>query len=232
MFVTFRLDGSIPKPVLEQWRREKKRLEAEHLRQAAIAPSRTILDPEERREEQLSFQRRWFRKFEDLLHGEATGPVWLKDERMAAIVAGALHYLDSKVYRLDAYCIMPNHVHTVFAPLLTEEMARRLANKRIAERARLRARGGERKTQTESLRNGGDDPVLASIMQSLKGYTARQCNLLLERRGTFWEHESFDHVVRNPQEWERIVAYVLNNPVKARLVKNWQDWEWSYRRQS
>ena len=28
-----------------------------------------------------------------------------------------MHYRDGKVYRLDAYCIMANHVHVVFAPL-------------------------------------------------------------------------------------------------------------------
>jgi len=109
---------------------------------------------------------------------------------------------------------------------LTEALARELA-----ARASLRAKGGERETRTDSSRNGGDDPVLVSIMQSLKGNTARKCNLALGRCGTFWEHESFDHVVRNQEEWGRIVDYVLNNPVKAGLVKNWQDWKWSYRRQ-
>ncbi len=31
-------------------------------------------------------------------------------------------------------------------------------------------------------------------------------------------------------EWHRIVAYVLNNPLKAGYVKRWQDWKWNYRR--
>ncbi len=37
-----------------------------------------------------------------------------------------------------------------------------------------------------------------------------------------------DHVVRDPEEYQRIVAYVLNNPVKAGLVQEWKDWPWSY----
>ena len=71
---------------------------------------------------------------------------------------------------------------------------------------------------------------MASIMHSLKGYTSYEANRLLERSGEFWEHESYDHFVRDAKEWERIVAYVLNNPVKGRLVQHWHDWKWSYRR--
>ena len=67
-------------------------------------------------------------------------------------------------------------------------------------------------------------------MQSLKGYTARKANQLLGRSGAFWHHESYDHCVRNSNEWRRIVNYVLNNPVKAGLVDEWEKWRWSYYR--
>ncbi|MEW5986568.1 MAG: hypothetical protein AB1791_08050 [Chloroflexota bacterium] len=62
----------------------------------------------------------------------------------------------------------------------------------------------------------------------MKGYTAGQANLLLERTGAFWQHESYDHYVRDAAELERIVAYVVNNPVKAGLVTDWQEWPWAY----
>src|SRR5207253_3585868 len=74
-------------------------------------------------------------------------------------------------------------------------------------------------------------PSLASIMQSLKGYTAFQSNRLLERKGEFWAHESYDHYVRDAEEWNHIMAYVLNNPVKAGYVADWRDWKWNYRRE-
>jgi hypothetical protein len=54
-------------------------------------------------------------------------------------------------------------------------------------------------------------------MHSLKGSSARECNLILSRTGQFWEHESFDHFVRAGKFYPTI-KYVLNNPVKARLV--------------
>jgi len=35
-------------------------------------------------------------------------------------------------------------------------------------------------------------------------------------------------ISKNTQEYERIVAYILNNPVKAGLVENWEDWKFSF----
>ncbi len=60
------------------------------------------------------FEREWFSKFEDVLHKSTFGPTWLKDERVAQIVADGLKELDGEAYRLDAYTIMSNHVHAVF----------------------------------------------------------------------------------------------------------------------
>jgi putative transposase len=70
--------------------------------------------------------------------------------------------------------------------------------------------------------------ALPAIMQSLKGFTARKANDILGRKGQFWQHESYDHVVRDEAELLRIRRYVLENPVKAGLVAHWQEWPWSY----
>ena len=187
-FVTLRLAGSLPQNVLSQWRQEREWLE--HL-------ARTNVNHYEQIKE--DFERAWFVKFELLLDGAIEGPVWLSDERVASQVEEGLHYRHGKVYRLDAFTIMPNHVHTVIKPLPADN-----------ERAEYYS--------------------LAVIMQSLKGYTAFKANRLLGREGQFWAHESYDHWIRDDVEWQRIVAYVLNNPLKAGYVERWQDWKWSYRR--
>ena len=75
LFVTFRLDGSIPEPVLEQWRIEKNHLEMILTRWAAISPAGSAPDPEEVAAEKLSFHRRWFKKSEDALDGVKGGPL-------------------------------------------------------------------------------------------------------------------------------------------------------------
>ena len=74
-----------------------------------------------------------------------------------------------------------------------------------------------------------DAPLLARTLQALKGYTGHAANALLGRTGQFWQRESYDHVVRDGPELERVVAYVLNNPVKAGLVDDWQQWPYNYR---
>lgn len=224
LFVTFRLADSIPQSVLEQWRQEKRILLAEWLKKEAVEKEQ--FDPVAKQEAWLEFSRRWFRRFESLLHEETTGPLWLKEDPIAQVVAEALHHRDGKDYRLDAYCVMANHVHVVFAPLLTGAQARKLA-----ESAILRKKGLPTETQTDSSRNNDQKVVLAAIMQSLKGFTAWKANQLLKRRGAFWQHESFDHVIQNQAEWERVVKYVLDNPVNAGLVESRQDWKWSFRRE-
>ncbi len=155
------------------------------------------------------FNRESFSKFEEVLHKASVGPMWMRSERVADAVAQGLHKLDGDAYTLDAYCVMSNHVHTVFRPSLSERELR------------------------EGFDEGGhlvflsEHPGLSRIMHSLKGSSARQCNLILSRTGQFWEHESFDHVVREG-DFYRTLKYVLNNPVKAGLVSHWREWRWNY----
>ncbi len=69
----------------------------------------------------------------------------------------------------------------------------------------------------------------ADMMQRLKGRTALAANKILQLQGqSFWQKESYDHLVRDARERERIVAYILNNPVKAGLVDDWTKWPYSY----
>jgi hypothetical protein len=145
------------------------------------------VEPDVATGERLAFQRRWFRRFEDLLHANTVGPVWLKEERVAEIVREALLYRDGGVYRLDAFCIMPNHVHVVFAPLLTEAVARKLVENAGRKRGRaqrtqidslgyrldsegesgLQGRGRERATQTTVYATGRAIPTKHRCWRSL-----------------------------------------------------------------
>lgn len=66
------------------------------------------------------------------------------------------------------------------------------------------------------------------IMQSLKRHTARESNKIINRSGAFWHEESYDHIVRNRQEYYNIINYIMTNPVKAGLVQRTVDWKWKY----
>ncbi|MGI4873711.1 MAG: transposase [Janthinobacterium lividum] len=74
-----------------------------------------------------------------------------------------------------------------------------------------------------------DSKPFFRTLQSLKARTARRCNELLGRSNiAFWQPESYDHCVRDDLEMNRIVAYILNNPVKAGLVEDWTQWPHTY----
>ena len=208
LFLTYRLAGSIPRPTLRFYKAKKEWLQKEikQLRNASLSRQ---LNLQARCRELEAFSRDWFLKFEEILHRANDGPMWMQDERIAEAVADSLHALDGTAYRLDVYSVMSNHVHTVFKPFLSEENLREMKDRE------------GRRLFTSSY------PSLSRIMHSVKGSSARECNLILSRSGSFWEHESFDHVIR-PGKFGTTLRYVLNNPVKAGLVKRWQEWPWNY----
>jgi putative transposase len=72
-----------------------------------------------------------------------------------------------------------------------------------------------------------DGQALEEIMRSIKGPSARYCNLALGRRGAFWQHESYDRVLRWNEH--RVTAkYIVINPVKAGIVRHWREYKWTY----
>lgn len=206
--MTFRLVGSIPKSVVREYKAKKRWLDDQLKR----AQNSVHDEPAPELRNWLAhiedFNRGWFIKFEDILHRANSGPMWLQEESVAERVAENLHRLDGIDYRLDAYSIISNNVHTVFKPILHDQFLMNL---------------------TEEIRSSfpSEHPGLSRTMHSVKGRSARECNLILFRSGSFWEHESFDHVIR-PGKFTKTIRYVLNNPVKVRLVNDWPQWRWNY----
>jgi putative transposase len=208
-FVTFRLVDSIPKIIVKQYQSKKVWLENELRR---ITDKKDIELSEIIKIQQqslLEFRRTWFKKYEDILDKAKDCPMWLGESEVRQIVSKKLHEDDGKKYRLDAYCIMSNHVHVVFKPKISERNLREVI-------------------KDNKVTFIGDEATLPQIMQSIKGSTARKANLYLKRTGSFWETESYDHYIRDDAEFYRVIKYTINNPVKANLVNNWQDWSGTY----
>jgi REP element-mobilizing transposase RayT len=66
---------------------------------------------------------------------------------------------------------------------------------------------------------------LAKITHSLKRFTAREANRILTLTGKpFWQDESYDRLVRDLPEFERIRRYIENDPVRAGLVGTAEDY--------
>ncbi|WP_372795313.1 transposase [Pontiella sp.] len=58
---------------------------------------------------------------------------------------------------------------------------------------------------------------LSAVMKSIKGFSAREINKHLKRRGSLWMDESFDHIIRNMTYYEKFTTYIADNPARAGL---------------
>ncbi len=69
---------------------------------------------------------------------------------------------------------------------------------------------------------------LPKLTKWLKGITARRANAILGLTGKpFWQEESYDHVVRDKKEFEKVSNYIGQNPVRAGLVTEASEYRWS-----
>jgi putative DNA methylase len=197
-FVTYRLADTIPAHVLQRLRDQRTTM----LRRPPAADTTP-------RQHKILAHKFFFADYDRYL--DQTSKIdWLRVPTVAAMVRGSLHYHNGAKYHLLAYCVMPNHVHALFQPL--EEC--------------LRPQKTDADDEIISDDRADSLSPLSEIMHSLKSYTAHEANKLLGRSGQFWQHESYDHWVREEEELERIVNYIAWNPVKAKLVE--QPYEWFF----
>ena len=69
---------------------------------------------------------------------------------------------------------------------------------------------------------------LAQLIHSLKSYTAKKVNVLLNRRGPLWQRHYHDHAVRQDEDLNEVVLYTLYNPIRAGLVSDFHDYPFWY----
>ena len=68
---------------------------------------------------------------------------------------------------------------------------------------------------------------LSQLLKRWKGGTAREANLVLGRRGAFWQEDYFDTKIRDAAHLAQAIRYVEQNPTKAKLVLAPREWQWS-----
>ncbi|HZV34534.1 MAG TPA: transposase [Verrucomicrobiae bacterium] len=178
-FVTFRLEGTLPKNILERFKAER-----ETILQNALAAKRPLTW----REQEDLF--RWYSSRVDDYLDKGHGNCWLNEKGIADLVAGAIKFHVGLRFELHAWCVMPNHVHAVLRPLTNW--------------------------------------TLSQILKGWKGYSGREANRLLKRTGnSFWQVESFDHLIRDDDDLHRCRQYTIMNPVNAGLCRSPEEWKWS-----
>jgi len=164
-FITFRLADSVPQPLLRQWRDERTIWLRWH-------------PPPWRADEQREYEERFIGRMQEWLDA-GMGACHMRRSDVRSQVELCLLKLDGKRYDIDAFVLMPNHVHALIKPAL------------------------------------GYD--LSTLLQGIKGVSAKRCNKLLGCKSTFWMDESYDHIVRDVKELAAFRNYIAGNPAKAGL---------------
>ena len=71
---------------------------------------------------------------------------------------------------------------------------------------------------------------LPEIMQAIKGASSHAINRRLHSHEPIWQEESFDRVLRSSESSDAKIDYVLQNPVRAGLVRLASEYQWSWSR--
>ncbi len=143
------------------------------------------------------------RKMIEFYLDQGMGSCVLKNEDCAKAVVDNWHYFDKKRYDLIAYVVMPNHVHLLI------------------------------KTY--------EGYSLGELVKTWKSYSTRMIKKFLKskedadyqsalpgKENKIWQREYWDRFIRDEIHFQKSIAYILENPVKAGLVKNWQEWNWCF----
>jgi len=143
LFLTWRLAGSVPRPLRQT------------LANAPLTAGRAFLVLDREADK------------------AAYGPVWLKDSRVARIVADALLYGERErhLYELRAWVIMPNHVHVLLRPKTSVAAITRWLKGSTARQANLvLGRTGETFWQDESFDHRvRDEAELERVVTYIEG---------------------------------------------------------------
>lgn len=147
----------------------------------------------------------YFLQLEALLHAIKDRSRILAKSEIMSIVREQILRFDGDLYNLLCFSIMSNHVHLVFET--STSSADDLSDK---------------------LGIGHSHTLVSYVMQRIKGATARYINKEMGTTGAVWEKESYDIYIRNEKMLQRVISYVLNNPVKAGIVSDWKHYAGNY----
>ena len=99
---------------------------------------------------------------------------------------------------LDAFQVMPNHVHAIFR-ILDVELSERSVDPQLAQPSRHLA--------------GHELGELGALIGNLKAVCTRRINRMRHSHGApVWQRNYWEHIIRDEGEYARIRDYILTNP--------------------
>ena len=104
---------------------------------------------------------------------------------------------------LDAFVIMPNHIHGIIFIKNVETGFKYVSTEKI-------------KTNAHQKRHS-----ISEIIRGFKTFAARKINDFQKTQGTpFWQSRFHDHIIRGEEELNRIRVYIQNNPINWEKDRN------------
>ncbi len=215
-YVTFRLADSLPQPLLKQWREDRARW--------------LKLNPRPWSED---VARQYARNFQGPMEkwlDAGYGSLALRDPAKREVVANALRFFDGERCALDAFVVMPNHVHALVVPRKKEcdtapPACDAPCHIEAVSDSPVRSDSEDASCFSPGAQAGGAvSHSLSGILHSWKSFTSHQ---FVKHHGVsspFWMDENFNHAVRSDAQRLHFRNYIRENPAKAHLRDG--DWTW------
>jgi REP element-mobilizing transposase RayT len=73
-------------------------------------------------------------------------------------------------------------------------------------------------------------PIADNLIDQINRWKSYTTNLLQKfgLKGPCWQRSFYDHALRNDEDIKTVAEYIVNNPVRSKLVKNWTDYPFSW----
>ncbi len=116
------------------------------------------------------------------------------------ITLNAIRHFHGDRYELFCACVMPDHFHFILQPWIKE-----------------RDENGESVFWS-----------LSDLLHSIKSFSAKEINKAEGTEGTVWERERHDRYMRSDRDLNEKYRYIMENPLRAGLVEDFNQYEWSW----
>jgi len=140
----------------------------------------------------------------------------LEDEQVKQIVRSAWGALPARFAHLtlDEFVTMPNHIHGII--ILTPQPEAPLDRGAASSAPTLdRTDAPPIKGAASSAPTAGARvPTLGQVVRAFKSVSAIAANRRLDRSGTFWQRNYYEHIIRDEDELNVVRQYIRDNPLK------------------
>lgn len=192
--VTIMIHDAVPEAWLDNLRSE---------REDAISRIQTD-DPKEAQLQKDTIYSLYDQQLEAMLNAKREQENPFLNELAARCCIENVKKYDGQYYRLDAICVMSNHVHILMDFSI-----------------QVPADWNE-EDEIPNYKN------LAELLGRIKGGTSSCVNKVLAREGKLWMRGYHDRYIRSVEHYWDVLSYIVNNPVKAGIVANWEDYPYTY----